>query len=151
MPPLDKDREKKGFTNISNIGDARESVNNPLYQHQHLIRLHMRREIHSSTFTILTLPPFLASALHRSFNMARSTHYSLLFFSAFAQIIGLSIAADCSQQRKEGDPTGDQIADAITKNNALSNICSGTFSPQSTTDNTWNYWYCSTHLSTMQV
>jgi hypothetical protein len=81
--------------------------------------------------------------------MARTKHHSLLFFSALAQFIGLSIAADCSQQRKEGDPTGDQIADAITKNNAFSDICSGSFSPQNTTDNTWNYWYCSMRLPTL--
>ncbi|KAL5427176.1 hypothetical protein PMIN04_001451 [Paraphaeosphaeria minitans] len=73
--------------------------------------------------------------------MAHMAQLLIFYFGVFAQLISLATAADCSQQRKEGDPSGVQIADALTKNNALSNICSGNFSPQSETDNTWNYWY----------
>ncbi|KAK7191767.1 hypothetical protein PSPO01_02216 [Paraphaeosphaeria sporulosa] len=73
--------------------------------------------------------------------MPHSAQRSIFYLGVLAQLISRATAADCSQQRKEGDPTSAEIADALTKNNALSNICSGNFSPQSTTDNTWNYWY----------
>ena len=71
--------------------------------------------------------------------MIRNTRLlaSILSSACFYRV---SIAADCFQERKEGDPSGSQIADAITKNDALSNICNGSFSPSSQTDNTWNYW-----------
>jgi hypothetical protein len=64
----------------------------------------------------------------------------LAYILGSSYLYGIALAADCFQERKKGDPSGIQIADAITKNDALSNICNGSFSPSSQTDNTWNYW-----------
>jgi hypothetical protein len=73
--------------------------------------------------------------------MARIATRSLLYAAAILKIISFARAADCSQSRAEGDPTGQQIANALTKGDSLSNVCSGKFSPQSNTDITYNYWY----------
>lgn len=56
-------------------------------------------------------------------------------------------AAKCSQSRTEEYPTGKQIADILTKGTLLSEFCAGNFSPQSNTDNTYNYWYSYDHDS----
>jgi hypothetical protein len=80
--------------------------------------------------------------------MTRIAARSLLYTGVIAKIIGLIEAADCSQSRAEGDPTGKQIENALIKGNSLSNICAGNFSPQNSTDNTFNNWYyCEPELS----
>ena len=51
-------------------------------------------------------------------------------------------AADCNtdEQRQTGDPSGDDIATALTKNDQLSSVCSGNFPPGNDKISTYNHW-----------
>lgn len=57
------------------------------------------------------------------------TFLKLFFISIFAftfPVLGHITCLD-SQPRREGDPTGQQIANALNKNNGWDNVCSGSF------------------------
>jgi hypothetical protein len=59
-------------------------------------------------------------------------------------LASLSLAADCSlsQPRKEGDPTGQQIAKAIGTQTELDRICSGQWrtGDEKRLENSFNHW-----------
>ncbi|KAL8662636.1 MAG: hypothetical protein Q9168_008231, partial [Polycauliona sp. 1 TL-2023] len=51
-------------------------------------------------------------------------------------------AADCNlgQQRQAGDPSGEDIATALTKNNQLESVCAGNFPPLNDRVLSYNHW-----------
>ena len=66
----------------------------------------------------------------------------LLAAAALSAILHVASAADCdtSQQRQNGDPTGDQIATALAKSNIQKTACSGQFPPGNNNIATFNWW-----------
>ncbi|KAF7549466.1 hypothetical protein G7Z17_g6355 [Cylindrodendrum hubeiense] len=54
---------------------------------------------------------------------------------------GVAFAADCQQARQDGDPTGSQIATALTSNSLLDTVCAGTWrtGDDEKLENTWNH------------
>ena len=60
---------------------------------------------------------------------------------ALLALVSTVMAADCSQPRKDGDPSGNDISTALTSHNQLSGVCSGNFPPGNDKTNTYNYWF----------
>ena len=60
-----------------------------------------------------------------------------------AGLLKLAMAADCNlnQVRGAGDPSGQQIATALTKNNQLNFVCSGEFPPGNNLIATFNHGF----------
>lgn len=76
-------------------------------------------------------------------NPSRMTwYYALLVLSLLFSFIAGTGAADCKydEKRQAGDPSGDDIASALTKDEQLSSICSGTFPPGNDRIATYNHW-----------
>ena len=68
------------------------------------------------------------------------TQSKILNSCALLMLVSTAMAADCNQPRKDGDPSGDDIATALTSHNQLSEVCSGNFPPGSDKTNTFNHW-----------
>lgn len=82
--------------------------------------------------------------------MTRIVTSLLLSVSVLAFFINLATAADCKQPRKEENekqkkenPTGEQIKNALTKADALPNLCDTKYPDDRShdTDYTYNHWY----------
>ncbi|KAL8798753.1 MAG: hypothetical protein Q9182_006414 [Xanthomendoza sp. 2 TL-2023] len=71
-----------------------------------------------------------------------SRYLSMLFLNLLGIFVSITSAADCktNQQRHTGDPSGDDIATALTKDAQLSSVCSGTFPPGNDRIATYNHW-----------
>ncbi|KAL8800617.1 MAG: hypothetical protein Q9200_007195 [Gallowayella weberi] len=69
-------------------------------------------------------------------------YISMLSLSLLGIFISITNAADCrtNQQRHTGDPSGDDIATALTKDAQLSSVCSGNFPPGNDRIATYNHW-----------
>lgn len=68
--------------------------------------------------------------------------FPLLNLCLLSSLIGITQAADCdqNQKRQTGDPSGNDIGTALTKDNQLSTVCSGDFPPGNDKISTYNHW-----------
>lgn len=55
-------------------------------------------------------------------------------------LVSFVAAADCDQERGASDPSGTDIATALTSSNQLSEVCNGNFPSSNDTSNTFNHW-----------
>lgn len=68
-------------------------------------------------------------------------YFTLRVCCLLGRLIAVAYAADCNlkQPRQAGNPSGEDIATALTKDNQLASVCSGDFPPSNDRISTYNH------------
>ncbi|KAI4265444.1 MAG: hypothetical protein L6R38_009421, partial [Xanthoria sp. 2 TBL-2021] len=69
-------------------------------------------------------------------------YFTLRVCCLLGRLIAVAYAADCNlkQPRQAGNPSGEDIATALIKDNQLASVCSGDFPPSNDRISTYNHW-----------